>query len=118
MTYSGRENWDGITDSIDMSLRRLQKMVKDREAWHAAVHGVVKRRTQLRTEQVSKKDACGHQQIFVEMTYVDSKYIRFMSLFLGWEKQTLDLADGNPEQCHVQYLLYMTLLRKQGKPLE
>ena len=39
-----RIKWmDGITDSIGMSLSKLQEMVKDREAWRAAVHGVAKR---------------------------------------------------------------------------
>ena len=36
---------DGITDSMDTVLSRLQKIVKDREAWHAAVHGVAKIQT-------------------------------------------------------------------------
>ena len=38
---------DGITDSVDMSLSRLPEMVMDREAWHAAVHGVTKSQSEL-----------------------------------------------------------------------
>ena len=43
-----RMKWlDGITDSVNMNLGELQEMVRDREAWFAAVHGVAKSQTQL-----------------------------------------------------------------------
>jgi len=44
--------WDGITDSMDMSLGKLQEMVRDRKAWRAAVQGIVKNRLAAEQHQI------------------------------------------------------------------
>ena len=61
---------DGTTDSMNMGLSKLWKIVKDREAWHATFHGVSKNQTRLRTEQ--------QQQILLTvngLNCVPSKYM-------------------------------------------
>ena len=44
---SGRQRMEGITDLMDMSLSKIRELVMDKEAWHAAIHGVTKSQTEL-----------------------------------------------------------------------
>ena len=52
--------FDGITDSRDMNLSKLKEVVKDREAWHAAVHGV-----RVRHDSVTEQQRISREQTFV-----------------------------------------------------
>ena len=68
-----RMRWlDGLTDSLDMSLSKLREMVKDREAWRAAGHGVTKNR-QSPTEQQQRPPQKKARRIYVYFLFLDDQ---------------------------------------------
>ena len=81
---------DSITDSMDMNLDKLQEVVKDKEAWHAAIHGVTKSWTVLRYWTTATVSEC----LLEKMTQLLSKYLTAL------QERTLSTGERRgPQDC-------------------
>ena len=89
-----RTRWvDGVADSMDISLSKLWKIVKDREAWHAAVYGVTKHQTRLCNWTTTTQFKC---LLCIQTSNVDLKNLG-ISIYLSWSQSRMYTHLVNPQ---------------------
>ena len=100
---------DGITNSVDMNLGKLQEMVRDREVWQAAVHGIMKSHTQLGGWTTTKQQfIC---LLFHSITLAKKNlFIFFLLNFIEkpeqtfWSAQYYELLEGRGDTCYLRWV--------------
>ena len=88
--------WDGITDSMDMSLSKLWELVMDRDSWGTTVHGVTKNQTQLSDLTELTEMICDYHMIVLSNTRTAVTSITFFSSFNVLERHMLSFFYAFP----------------------